>query len=150
MNFYDIQIVLQEVPGQISICFSITGCNLHCKGCHSPHLWKKELGKKLTTDKYLEVIHKYKGFATCVLFMGGEWHQKVLIEYLEIAKKMGYETCLYTGLSKDKLSSEILTHLTWLKFGAWIEELGGLNSPITNQKFIDIKQNKILNHLFKI
>ena len=149
MNFHDIQIVLQEVPSEISICFNITGCNLRCDGCHSPYLWKEGTGEQLTPEIYLNTLKKYKGFASCVLFMGGEWHEKELIENLELAQSLGYKTCLYTGLKMDDLSSQILNHLTWLKHGAWVQELGGLKDLNTNQKFIDVKQNKLLNHLFK-
>lgn len=150
MNFYNIDVVLQEVPGEISICFNITGCNLRCKGCHSPFLWKIDNGEELTSKVYLETLSKYKNFATCVLFMGGEWHQEELIKNLRIAKKSGYKTCLYTGLDINDISPKILKQLTWLKYGQWKEQFGGLDSDTSNQKFIEIKTHKILNHLFKI
>ena len=51
MNYSDIEIVLQEIPGEISICFTITGCALQCQDCHSPYLWKEENGKLLTPKK---------------------------------------------------------------------------------------------------
>jgi anaerobic ribonucleoside-triphosphate reductase activating protein len=146
MNYSDMQIVLQEVPSEISICFTITGCKLNCKGCHSPHLWKKGSGEKLIRDKYLQILQTYKGFASCVLFMGGEWQKKELVQNLKEAKKMGYKTCLYTGL--DEVDNEIFSELTWLKTGCWNQELGGLEKVTTNQKFIEVKTNKLLNHLF--
>ncbi len=146
MNYSDIQIVLQEIPGEISICFTITGCKLHCEGCHSPYLWKEGSGEKLINKKYLQTLQKYKGFASCVLFMGGEWHRQELVENLKRAKEMVYKTGLYTGL--DRIDNEILEELTWLKTGAWISKLGGLDSEITNQKFIEVKTKTILNHLF--
>ncbi|WP_196888859.1 anaerobic ribonucleoside-triphosphate reductase activating protein [Aureivirga sp. CE67] len=146
MNYKDIQIVFQEVPGQISICFTITGCSLHCKGCHSKDLWKKSNGSYLSKEKYLNVLKKYQGFATCVLFMGGEWHNDELIDFLKIAKKINYKTCLYTG--EEEIKNSLLTELTWLKTGAWNENLGGLDSIRTNQKFIEVKTQKKLNHLF--
>lgn len=146
MNYSDIEIVFQEVPGEISICFTITGCKLQCKGCHSPHLWKEENGKELTLDKYLEILNKYNGFASCVLFMGGEWFLPELMTYLKIAKEKGFKTCLYTG--ETKVVQKLLSELTWLKTEPWIQNLGGLESEFTNQKFIEIKTNKILNHLF--
>jgi len=146
MYYSDIQIVLQEVPGEVSICFTITGCAINCKGCHSPYLWKKGSGSLLSLEKYNQVLTKYKGFATCVLFMGGEWHKNELIAYLKHAKKMEFSTCLYTGLNEVK--NEIKNELTWLKIGPWDFELGGLKSKSTNQKFIEIKSNKLLNHLF--
>lgn len=146
MNYHSIEIVLQEVPGEISICFSICGCKIRCKGCHSPILWKENNGKKLTKQIYQNTLDKYKGFASCVLFMGGEWHQKELIANLKYAQNKGYKTCLYSG--KDMIDNAILKYLTWVKTGKWISQLGGLGSKTTNQKFIAVKQNKILNHLF--
>lgn len=146
MNCYSFEIVLQEVPGEISLCFTISGCPLQCEGCHSPFLWKKGIGEKLTLKHFEETLYKYRGLASCVLFMGGEWHSKSLIKYLKHARSNGYKTCLYTG--EDKVDREILQHLTWIKTGRWNPSLGGLDSPITNQKFIELETNKKLNHLF--
>jgi len=147
MHYSDIQIVLQEVPGEVSICFTITGCNLRCEGCHSPFLWKNKSGDELTEMKYQEVLELYQNFASCVLFMGGEWHSDELVGHLKLAKEMGYSTCLYTGL--DKVDSAISSQLTWLKTGSWQKKLGGLDKQCTNQVFKEVKSNKILNHLFK-
>ena len=83
---------------------------------------------------------------SCVLFMGGEWEEEDLIKKLKIAEDNGLNTCLYTGM--EDVSDEIKNHLTWLKTGAWIAELGGLDNPKTNQKFIEVKTNKLLNHYF--
>lgn len=147
LRFYDIQVALQEVPHEISLCFSITGCPLHCRGCHSPHLWKRGSGEVLTDDLFISSIEKYKSMISCILFMGGEWEEKDLIKKLKIAQEYGLSTCLYTGL--DEISEDIKKYLTWLKVGAWVEELGGLNSNTTNQKFIEIKTGAILNHYFQ-
>ncbi|KGL64041.1 anaerobic ribonucleoside-triphosphate reductase activating protein [Polaribacter sp. Hel1_85] len=146
MNYYNIQVALQEVPGEISICFSICGCQIRCKGCHSPFLWKEENGLELSKKIYTEILNNYKGFATCILFMGGEWHQKKIIEYLKYAQKEGYKTCLYSG--EKRISKNLLQHLTWVKTGKWIAEKGGLENPKTNQQFIEVQTNNILNHLF--
>lgn len=146
MHCYSFDIVLQEVPGEISLCFSISGCPLRCKGCHSPFLWKEGTGKLLSETNYIQVLKKYKNYATCVLFMGGEWHEKKLELFLQLAKKENYKTCLYTG--KNNVSSALKSELTWLKTGKWIEKLGGLESATTNQKFIELETNKKLNHLF--
>ena len=78
--------------------------------------------------------------------MGGEWHEKELISFLKLAQNKKYKTCLYTG--EEKISDEILNQLTWIKTGKWQQSLGGLNSEKTNQKFIDVKTNQILNNLF--
>ncbi|WP_136468828.1 anaerobic ribonucleoside-triphosphate reductase activating protein [Flagellimonas onchidii] len=148
MLYSQLQIVLQEVPGEISLCFSISGCPLRCKGCHSPFLWKEGNGEKLTPHLFANILYKYHGFASCVLFMGGEWHQNELVQHLKFAKAKGYKTCLYTG--QDYVEDAILQQLTWIKTGKWIQSLGGLNNRKTNQKFIEVRTNKICNHLFVI
>lgn len=146
MYCYDFQVVLQEVPGEVSLCFSISGCPLHCKGCHSPFLWKEGNGTLLTKERFEKVINKYNNLATCVLFMGGEWHEEELVDLLKVAHTNDYKTCLYTG--KNQVSKNVLKELNWIKTGKWEEHLGGLDNKNTNQKFIDVKTNKILNYLF--
>jgi len=146
MYCYDFHVVMQEVPGEISLCFTISGCPLRCEGCHSPFLWKEGSGSKITKKAYKDILYRYTGFATCVIFMGGEWHQRELIFYLRYAIENGYKTCLYTGL--DEVDEKIRNHLTYLKTGPWMKELGGLESNTTNQKFIEVKTNRILNRLF--
>ncbi|MFD1292512.1 anaerobic ribonucleoside-triphosphate reductase activating protein [Lutibacter holmesii] len=146
MNYSEIEIVLQEVPGEISICFSITGCGVQCKGCHSSFLWNKHNGTKLTEEVYKSILTKYNGFASCVLFMGGEWCLNELTNYFKIAKNLGFKTCLYTG--ETEIPKKLKVELTYLKTGPWVESLGGLNSKKTNQKFIEVQTNQILNHLF--
>ena len=146
MYYYNLQVTFLEVPGEISLCFSISGCPLRCSGCHSPFLWKEKNGVLLSKEKFTAILKKYASYASCVLFMGGEWHPTEIVEYLKIAKKEDFKTCLYTG--KENVATDILKNLTWIKTGKWEHTLGGLESENTNQKFIEIKTNKILNHLF--
>lgn len=146
MNYAELTVTTQDVPGEVSICFSITGCPLRCKGCHSPHLWKKESGQPLPHLDYVEILHRYRNMASCVLFMGGEWHPVALKSRLMEARKMGYKTCLYTG--RDTLPETLLEELTWVKYGPWISQLGGLDQPGTNQRFVEVCTNEVNNHLF--
>lgn len=146
MNFYAFDVVLQEVPGEVSLCFSITGCPLRCKGCHSSHLWKEGTGTPLTKKLYLNYLDQYQGLASCVLFMGGEWHRSELLDYLNTAIEKGYQTCLYTG--KETVDNELKSKCTWLKTGPWLEALGGLDHKDTNQKFIHTQTGELLNYLF--
>lgn len=146
MYYHNFQVVLQEVPGELSLCFSISGCPLRCNGCHSPFLWKKGNGTLLNKKEYLKFLNQYKDLATCILFMGGEWHEDELVEFLMIAKQRNFKTCLYTG--EDSVSQVILDELNWIKTGKWEASKGGLDNQTTNQKFINLKTNTILNHLF--
>ena len=83
--------------------------------------------------------------------MGGEWVPEELEKMLRAVAAAGLKTCLYTGLERDELeavSERIIPLLTYLKTGRWVMELGGLDSPATNQKFTDLRTGEVLNHLF--
>ena len=149
MIYYaDLQIVLQEVPGQISLCVCVTCCPLRCKGCDAPFLWKKGTGTPLTDEVFITTLERYKDMISCVLFMGGEWEEEALIHKLQIAHAYGLHTCLYTGLTEEKVPTAIKRELTWLKAGPWIEALGGLSEATTNQRFIEVSTGRILNEMF--
>lgn len=147
MRYKDYDVVLQEVPNEISLSFTITGCKLSCDGCHSPYLWKEGSGEELTKDVFINILNKYKDMISCVLFMGGEWDSENLIKLLTTSKKLGLKTALYTGL--EYIDSDIFQNLDYIKFGPWIKELGGLSSETTNQRFININTSENLNHLFR-
>lgn len=146
MNYSSKQVVWQEVPGEVSLAYTISGCPLRCVGCHSADTWPLGAGNKLAVQEFKTQLKQYQGLITCVLFLGGEWHEQMLLELLEIAQEQDLNTCLYTGY--EDVSNEIKAHLTYLKTGPWIRELGGLDSPTTNQRFIDLRTNECLNSLF--
>ena len=95
----------------------------------------------------MDYLNRYKKMISCVLFFGGEWQQKALIEKLLISKKMGLKTCLYTGL--DYVPRHIYQHLNYLKTGPWRKALGGLESTTTNQRFLELSTGNLLNYRFK-
>ena len=146
MKIYKYDIVFQEVPNEISLAFYVCGCPLRCKGCHSTELWSERNGTSLSINFYQELLNRYQDKATCILFLGGEWHPDTLQLYLQIAKGQSFKTALYTGL--DDITQNIRAQLDYLKLGPWIAELGGLSSPTTNQVFWDLRTGRKLNHLF--
>jgi len=139
-------IVFQEVPNEISLCFSITGCKVACKGCHSTELWNENYGTHLSNISFIAWLTKYQNLISCVVFFGGEWQVKALIDKLLIARNFGLKTCLYSGAKYIDIS--ISQYLNFLKTGPWQSALGGLESINTNQVFRDIKTGEKLNHLF--
>jgi len=146
MKVYNHQIVLQEVPNEISLSFAVAGCPLNCIDCN----WKEFIStmpkKELGDDEYLGLLQANKGLATCVLFLGGEWVKDDLGHKLKQARSYGFKTCLYTGL--EDVDNDIKTHLTYLKTGPYIKERGTLENPKTNQKFYDLRTGEILNRYF--
>lgn len=144
LRYKDINIVLQEIPDEISLSISITGCQLACKGCHSSYLWKRGSGNILTDDILIDFMNKYSDKISCVLFMGGEWLPSELLHKLKLVNTFGLKTALYTGLDYQEIkdiSNELLSELDYIKVGRWVEELGGLDSIKTNQQFIKLYKN---------
>lgn len=125
----------QEVPDEVSLTLSISGCPLACKGCHSAFTWNPTYGSPLTDNVFQDYLKRYDGLITCVLFYGGEWNLNRLHNLLRQALDVGLKTCLFTGLEYSEITITTLNLLTYIKTGPYIQELGGLDSPHTNQVF---------------
>ena len=144
MNYAYIEIGMIEIPSEIALCIGITGCTIHCKGCHSPELHDPDYGSPLTEEVYLDTLKKYKNKCTCICFMGGEWYQEELIKYLQIAKDEGFLTALYTG--QNWVAYDIMEWLDFIKVGPYIESLGGLADRTTNQRFYYRHNGELLDY----
>lgn len=132
LKYLSTDIVCQEVPDEISLAIAITGCRVRCKGCHSRFLWEDK-GDVLDVETLCGLLNNNQGI-TCCLFMGGEHDIDTLTELLMYAHKR-VKTAWYSGLDmipRDKLG--ILQYLDVYKIGHYDAELGGLDSPTTNQK----------------
>ena len=49
LKYLNAPVTFAEIPDEITLCINITGCTLHCKGCHSPFLWE-DAGEFLTIE----------------------------------------------------------------------------------------------------
>ncbi len=136
-----------EVPDEISLIYHVSGCPLRCQGCHSADLRNPAMGEVLDEDALLASLCRYRDLATCVCFLGGEWHQNALVGLLEVARSQGVATCLYSGLAN--VDDRIVEHLDYLKLGPFIPSRGGLDSPKTNQVFLDLRSGENLTHRFQ-
>ena len=99
LRYSSYDIVLQEVPNEISLCFTITGCPLGCEGCHSEYIWDGSKGCALTNEGLEQLLSKYEDMISCVLFMGGEWQVETLLSLIFQVKCKRLKTALYTGLN---------------------------------------------------
>lgn len=133
-------IALQEYPGEVALAISFSGCSLRCKGCHSPETHNPTHGTEFTATALHNLIKKHKHI-TAVVFYGGEWDYKAsLLKLIYQAQTFGLKVCLYTGLELEEIPQTLLEPLDAIKVGPYIEDLGGLDSPTTNQKFITLKE----------
>lgn len=136
-----------EVPDEISLVYTISGCPLRCPGCHSAELRNPSLGDPLDREILGKALDRYAALATCVCFLGGEWQPAALIDLLRLARSRGFATCLYTGL--EGIDDRIAVHLDYLKLGPFIAMRGGLDRPGTNQRFLDLRRGLDLTHRFQ-
>ena len=139
-------IVWQEVPGETSLAYTLTGCPVGCKGCHSVDTWPVGSGTPLHPQDFAARLNQYQGLITCVLFLGGEWQPKALLTLLKMTKAAGLKTCLYSGF--ETVADELRQELDYLKTGPWIAALGGLDNPNSNQRFIKLATSEVLNKQF--
>lgn len=136
---YDI--VFQEIPGEVTLALNLSNCPCHCPGCHSPHL-AEDIGEPLDEHLLDSLIEKYSGLITCVCFMGGDADpQEVarLAEYIfnhqSSIINLQLKTAWYSGRQyTPETFTYNLSPFTFVKFGPYIESLGGLKSPTTNQR----------------
>ena len=140
-------ITLSDVPNEIALSFCVAGCPLFCKGCS----WNATPDKNEYDFDIKQEIDK-EPLVTCINFFGGEWLEDELVDYLKYAKEKKKATCLYTGLTLDEMKAQhplIIPLLDYLKVGRWVEQLGGLDNPNTNQIFYDLHTYTSLNFLFQ-
>jgi anaerobic ribonucleoside-triphosphate reductase activating protein len=142
-------IVFQEIPGEVTLALNLSNCPCHCPGCHSPHL-AEDIGEPLDAALLDDLIGRYKGLITCVAFMGGDAAPEEVAKWAEYVKKLKikhYElkTAWYSGRQQSSIidqssinrqSSIVQSSIPfdYVKLGPYIESLGGLKSPTTNQR----------------
>ena len=136
MKYTDTQITFSEFPNEIALCINISNCSFHCSGCHSPELWE-DVGTILNQNSLARLIDKNKGI-TCVGFMGGK---PEIINTLAAFIKHGLPYNLKVGWywGGNSVPKEInLRDFDYIKLGPYIEKLGGLDNPNTNQRMYKI------------
>lgn len=139
IKFTDYMVTFREVPDEISLCINISNCPNRCLGCHSKELWE-DIGEELTDEKLCSLIAKNEGI-TCVCLMGGDSDPKRVEELCKLVKTNfpGLLTCWYSGKRENSID---LSYLDYLKLGPYIEQLGGLDRPTTNQRFYAVELSR--------
>lgn len=139
-------VTLAEMPGYIALVFSLTGCKIGCKDCHSKHLWGDDVGTELTQEVITSVLRHYEGLADGLVILG-DIQEEDILSLLPTAKKFGLTTCIYTG-KKFRYCNTYFKHFDFVKFGEYRKDLGGLESPTTNQRYVRSSNLEDLTYLF--
>lgn len=130
LKYVDTLVSFQEIPDEISLCINISNCPNNCPGCHSAYL-KDDIGTPLTYTELMRILKDIRGI-TCVCFMGGDKEPWEIQRLAQFVKEKGLKVAWYSG--KQELHEDIcLSNFDYVKLGPYVEELGPLTSPTTNQ-----------------
>lgn len=145
LKYVDTRVVFAEIPDEITLAINISNCPCHCKSCHSSYL-AEDIGNELTFEELLKLYNKNSGI-TCISFMGGDSEPSYVNEMAKILKEgeLPIKIAWYSG--RQELAKEIeLKNFDYIKLGPYIEELGPLDNPNTNQRLYEIcRVNKLLD-----
>ncbi len=140
LRFADYDIVFQEVPDETTLALNLSGCPHRCEGCHSPQL-REDIGEELTPAALDRLLERYTG-VTCVGLMGGDGDLQAVEQMAAYIHTLGLRTAWYTGRTTLP-DGWHLEHFDYIKIGPYIEALGGLKSPDTNQRFYHVEEGEL-------
>lgn len=146
LRFHNYDIVFQEIPGEVTLAINLTNCPNRCKGCHSPHLME-DTGDVLDENILTALLQKYGNAITCVCFMGGDSDpQEIerLSVFLRDTTDNRIKTAWYSG-RQHLPETCVVQHFDFIKLGAYVEHLGGLDSASTNQRFYRIENETMVD-----
>lgn len=139
IRYYNYDIIFAEFPDETTLALNITGCPNRCPGCHSPHL-QADCGRPLDKTELRELLDRYGATITCVGFMGGDAHPEEVARLAAFVRgrRPGLRVGWYSG--RTELPADIRPEtFDYIKLGPWVEALGPLTSPTTNQRLYRIR-----------
>ena len=150
MKYADTAVVFQEVPGEVTLAISLTGCPCRCPGCHSRYLWE-DSGRPLTAETVAYMAEAYKGSITCVCFMGGDAAPREVSLLARHLRQTHPECSLawYSGRARIPAECDV-NAFDYIKTGPYLAHLGGLDKPTTNQRLYRVSGGVLadITHVF--
>ena len=140
LKYDNYEVTFQEIPDEICLYITLTGCPIHCPECNSKWLWE-DTGTELDYKELERLINENSGI-TCVVFGGGDADPKALYEllFLEYLNERNIKFAFYSG-SKD-IYGYLLRYLDYYKIGPFDSKYGPLNNPMTNQRLYKIERTE--------
>lgn len=158
MNYHKIEKTSVANGTGIRVVLWVSGCSLHCKGCHNPETWSLCSGKLFDEEAKRELFEALdKPYIQGITLSGGhplEEGNRTAIYFLvqEIKKRFPQKDIwLYTGYTWDEIfkngSREMRKILYWVDVlvdGKYIEEQRDITLKwrgSRNQRVIDVKES---------
>ncbi|MBR1787444.1 MAG: anaerobic ribonucleoside-triphosphate reductase activating protein [Paludibacteraceae bacterium] len=140
LKYADYDIVFQEVPDETTLAINLSLCPNRCPGCHSVYL-QGDAGEELTPEAIDLLIDKYGALITCVSLMGGDNDPLAVNQMAQYIHSKHLKTAWYSG--RENLPQGVeMNELDYIKLGPYIESLGGMDKPTTNQHLYKITDGK--------
>lgn len=144
LKYVNYNIVFQEIPDEVTLALNLSNCPNRCKGCHSAWL-QEDTGEELSEETLSSLLDVYGGKITCVCFMGGDASPREVEQmalFLRKQEAMAVKVGWYSG--RDELPSGFnINVFDYIKLGAYRQEVGGLQSPSTNQRMFRVQDGKM-------
>lgn len=142
LRFTNFSIGFKELKNETSLLITVSNCGGNCPGCHSPEL-RNNIGEPFV--ELYNIVKRYKDSITAICFLG-HGDSDLIDEFTDflIAFKFRYPELklgVYSGF--NNLIPNFLPYVDYYKIGEYVEELGGLESPTTNQIMYRIKESSI-------
>ena len=127
----------------------ISGCTLHCKGCHNYEIWDFNSGKPYFGYWDKIILSKMRDpMIENIWVMGGEPLDQNINLFVDFLKDICYKPIwLWTGYEKleKTMYNKINIYLSYIKIGSYKKELPGYIEPLlglelasSNQKLIKV------------
>jgi anaerobic ribonucleoside-triphosphate reductase activating protein len=145
LKYVDYDIVFQEIPNEVTLAVNLSNCPHRCAGCHSPHL-REDVGNELNEPALSGLLQAYEKAITCICFMGGDADAGELYRLADFVRKSRrgkIKTAWYSGNGQPPENST--DYFDYIKLGAYVEHLGALDSPSTNQRFYRIENGVMID-----
>lgn len=159
MNYHKIEKTSIANGEGIRVVLWVSGCSLHCKGCHNPETWSVDSGKLFDNAAKQELFEALdKSYIQGITFSGGHPLENENITEIynlcrEIKEKFPTKDIwLYTGYKFEDIDSYlIIKYIDVIVDGSYIEEQRDITlkwKGSRNQRAIDVreslKQNKVV------
>ena len=158
MNYHKIEKTSIANGTGIRVVLWVSGCSLHCKGCHNPETWSLCSGDLFDEEAKKELFEALdKPYIQGITFSGGHPFEKsnrstIYCLVKEIKEKFPQKDIwLYTGYTWEEIFEknirEIQRILYWIDVlvdGKYIEEQRDITLRFRgsrNQRIIDVKQS---------
>jgi anaerobic ribonucleoside-triphosphate reductase activating protein len=135
----------------IGVSLYVSGCTLHCKGCHNAAAWDFASGTPYTADTETEILEALaKPYVNHLSILGGEpmdQDQEALVSLVEKVKQLYPEKDIWcwTGYEFEDIRNHSLTkYLDIIVCGRYIDDqrdISGKNPfrGSRNQRVIDVQ-----------